>query len=390
MKSTRGKVDIIIAISAIALIVIGEVMVFSASSMYAREHYHSIFYFFKRQLLWGGLAILFAIGLSKLDYQRFESEYFSMLAFAGTVILLVGVLIFTRSIKGAHRWYNMGFGSFQPSEVAKLTVIYFLAIKLSARGLEKRTFKQNIVPVFIVLGTILGLILMQPDLSTALLIGLIALCMLFVSRIKLSHLFAGVLPLVPLGIAYLTWRPYHMARIRSWLESFGDPLSASYQVKQSIIAIGRGGMWGNGIGESKQKLFFLPDSHTDFIFSIIGEEFGYIGVTIILILFIVILYHGLKIARKAPDGFGQFLALGVTLNITLYAFMNIAVVTGIVPATGLPLPFISYGGSHMVFMGISLGVLLNISRHIRGAGESGLDNFNLQRDELNSAVIRTQ
>ncbi len=388
MTKYRGKVDIVLAISAIALILLGEVMVFSSSSMYASQVYHSITYFFRKQLLWGVMSVLVIIGFSKFDYQKLNAVEYSMIAYMGSVVLLIGVLFIGRSIKGAHRWYNLGVGSFQPSEVAKLAVIYYLAIKLSAADIGRRSIREGILPVFLALALILALIMLQPDLSTALLIGFIAVCMIFVSRVKLSHLASGLLAVIPMGIIYLSWKPYHMARIRAWLSSFGDPLSAGYQVKQSIIAIGRGGIWGVGMGESKQKLFFLPDSHTDFIFSIISEEFGYIGVTIILILFMVILYHGLKIARKAPDGFGQFLALGVTLNIILYAFMNIAVVTGIVPATGLPLPFISYGGSHMIFMGVSLGILLNISRHIKEAGDPS--DFNLRRDQLNATVIRTQ
>jgi len=389
MKMPRGKVDIVVALTAIALIVFGEVMVLSASSMYAREVYHSLTHFFWKQMIWGLFSVIAIIVMSKFDYQKLKSAQFSMIVFAGSVILLIGVLFFGRSIKGAHRWYNLGLGSFQPSEVAKLAVIYYLAVKLSAKDFGQRSIKQGAVPIFIALGLVLLLIMLQPDLSTALLIAFISFCMLFVSRMKLSHLATGVIPIVPVGILYLGWKPYHMVRIHAWLASFGDPLSAGYQVKQSIIAIGRGGIWGNGMGESKQKLFFLPDSHTDFIFSIIGEEFGYIGVTIILILFIVILVHGLKIARKAPDGFGQFLALGVTLNITLYAFMNIAVVTGIVPATGLPLPFISYGGSHMIFMGVSLGILLNISRHVERSDASGMLDFNTRREQLNTTVIRT-
>jgi len=388
MANSRGKVDIVLAVSAIALILLGEVMVFSSSSMYASQVYHSLTYFFRKQLLWGILSLLVIIGFSKFNYQKLNKAEYSMIAYIGSIILLVGVLFIGRSIKGAHRWYNLGIGSFQPSEVAKLAVIYYLAIKLSAADIGRRSIRDGVLPIFIGLALVLLLIMLQPDLSTALLIGFIAFCMIFVSRVKLSHLVSGLLPVIPVGIIYLSWKPYHMARIHAWLSSFGDPLSAGYQVKQSIIAIGRGGMWGVGMGESKQKLFFLPDSHTDFIFSIISEEFGYIGVTIILILFMVILYHGLKIARKAPDGFGQFLALGVTLNIILYAFMNIAVVTGIVPATGLPLPFISYGGSHMIFMGISLGILLNISRHIKEAGEPS--DFSRRRDQLNATVIRAQ
>jgi len=298
------------------------------------------------------------------------------------------VLVFGRNIKGATRWYNLGFMSFQPSEVAKIAIIIFLAQKLSQKDIDKLDFKSFLLPIYILLGSVLLLVLVQPDLSTTLMISGIAVLMLFVSRVKQSYLLYTSLSFLPFALFMMGRNNYQVLRIKNWLTSLLDPMLAAHQVKQSIIGIGRGGIVGIGMGESKQKLFFLPDSHTDFIFSIIGEEFGFIGASIILALFMVILVRGLRIARKAPDGFAQFLAIGVTLNIILYAFTNVAVVTNLFPATGLPMPFVSYGGSHLMFMGISVGLLLNISRHVRHINpESGWDDFQTQRSKLSSAIF---
>jgi len=281
--------------------------------------------------------------------------------------------------------------SFQPSEIAKIAVIIFLAQKLSKKGIDKLDFKSFLLPIYILVGSILFLILIQPDLSTTLMIAGIVILMLFVSRVKQSYLMYTSLSFLPLGLFMMGRNNYQVLRVKNWLNSIMDPMLASHQVKQSIIGIGRGGVAGNGMGESKQKLFFLPDSHTDFIFSIIGEEFGFIGASIILALFMVILVRGLRIARKAPTGFAQFLALGVTLNIILYAFTNVAVVTNLFPATGLPMPFVSYGGSHLMFMGISVGLLLNISRKVRHVNpDSGWDDFQTQRVKLNSTMLEVE
>ncbi len=385
------KVDIILASSVILLIMLGQIMVFSASSMYANSVFGSLTYFFQKQLIWGFISILLMITVSKIDYKKLKSEKIAIFLTTFTIILLFGLLFFGYTVKGATRWYNLGFLSFQPSELAKISIIVYLAQKLSKSGIEKLDFKTFLMPIYFMLGSILLLVLIQPDLSTAMMIGAIAILMLFVSRVKQSYLLYTSFSFIPLGLFIMSRNSYQVDRIKDWANSIFDPLLAAHQVKQSIIGIGRGGLVGNGMGESKQKLFFLPDSHTDFIFSIIGEEFGFIGTTLILILFVLILIRGLRIAKNAPDGFGQFLALGVTLNVVLYAFTNVAVVTNLFPATGLPMPFVSYGGSHLIFMGISVGFLLNISRHVRPVKvDAGWDDFQSQRVKMNSSLIEVQ
>ena len=384
----RGKVDIVLGSCVVILIMLGQIMVFSASSMYANSVYGSLTYFFQKQLLWGLLSVLLMVVVSKFDYRKLMDEKVALVLMVTTLVLLVSVLILGRDIKGATRWFNLGIMNFQPSEIAKISVIIYLAQKLSKRDIEKLDFKSFLLPIYIMIGSILFLILIQPDLSTTIMICGIVILMLFVSRVKQSYLMYTSLAFLPVGLFMMGRNNYQMLRVKNWLHSLADPMLAAHQVKQSIIGIGRGGIVGNGMGESKQKLFFLPDSHTDFIFSIIGEEFGFIGASIILALFVIILVRGLRIARKSPNGFAQFLALGITMNVILYAFTNVAVVTNLFPATGLPMPFVSYGGSHLIFMGISMGLLLNISRHIRHINpDSGWDDFQTQRGKLNSAML---
>lgn len=384
----KGRVDIVLGTCVVILIMLGQIMVFSASSMYANSVYGSLTYFFQKQLLWGLISVMLIVGISKFDYRRLKHEKTAIILMGVTIALLIVVLIIGKNIKGATRWYNFGFMNFQPSEIAKIAIIIFLAQKLSKKGIENLDFKSFLLPIYILIGSVLFLIVIQPDLSTTMMIAGIVILMLFVSRVKQSYLLYTSLSALPMGLFMMGRNNYQVFRVKSWLNSLADPMLAAHQVKQSIIGIGRGGIAGNGMGESKQKLFFLPDSHTDFIFSIIGEEFGFIGASIILALFMVILVRGLRIARKAPNGFGQFLALGITLNIILYAFTNVAVVTNLFPATGLPMPFVSYGGSHLIFMGISVGLLLNISRHVRHINpESGWDDFQTQRVKLNSAML---
>jgi len=387
----RGKVDIVLGTCVVVLIMLGQIMVFSASSMYAKSVYGSLTYFFQKQLIWGLLSILLLVTVSKFDYRKLKSEKTAIILIIATIVLLIGVLFLGRTIKGASRWYNLGIMNFQPSEIAKIAIIIYLSQKLSKKGIETLDFKSFLLPIYLLIGSILFLVLIQPDLSTTLMISGIVILMLFVSRVKPSYLVYTSLSFLPLGLFMMGRNNYQVARVTNWLNSLMDPMLAAHQVKQSVIGIGRGGVVGTGMGESKQKLFFLPASHTDFIFSIIGEEFGFIGASLILALFMVIMVRGLRIARKAPNGFAQFMALGITLNIILYAFTNVAVVTNLFPATGLPMPFVSYGGSHLMFMGISVGLLLNISRHVLHINpDSGWDDFQTQRGKLNSAILEVE
>ena len=386
VKSTR--VDFGFAIAVTALLLVGMVMVFSASSMVAVDKYHSLTYFFRKQMMWGALAFALMLIVSRFDYRRLDHKYIASIGVLLSILLLFGLFVLGVKVNGARRWYNLGIMNFQPSELAKLTLIIYVAHYLSSPRRNLRDLRKGVLPLMTVILLVLLPVLLQPDLSTTLMMALIIGSMLFVSRIRIAHIAATMLPLIPFALFLMRRQTYQQGRISGWMRALHDPLSAPYQIKQSLIGLGRGGLIGQGLAQSKQKFIFLPDSHTDFIFSILGEEWGWIGTTIILSLFVFLLYRGLKIAHRAPDGFGKYLALGITFNIIYYAFVNAAVVSMLLPATGLPMPFISYGGSHLVFLGFSVGLLLNISRTRTAAGlKANWEDFKQKRERLYRTVL---
>lgn len=383
----QGKVDIILTACVTLLLMSGLIMVFSASSMVANSTFGSLTYFFRKQILWGSIAFGLMIVFSRINYKKLKSAKVPVILILLTIALLAGLFVAGTTIKGATRWYHLGIMNFQPSEMSKLALILYLAYFLSTRGEKLKDFKTGFLPLVLVLMTILTLIMLQPDLSTSLMIAVVSGSMIFLSRARLRHIFGLMLPLIPLALFVMSTKKYQIVRITEWLQAWNNPLNAGYQIRQSLIGLGRGGWFGQGLGEGKQKFFFLPDSHTDFIFSIIGEEFGFFGTTLILLIFMVILFRGLKIATKASDSFGKFLAIGITLNIVLFAFINAGVVSMLLPATGLPMPFISYGGSNLLFIGISVGILLNISRHA-GRISGATDNWR-EIQERKSQLLKT-
>jgi len=384
---TRGKVDYILAIAATFLLLTGLIMVFSASSMVANTNFGSLTYFFRKQILWGLLAFLMMLVFSKINYHKLKDNYKPLILVLLAILLLAGLFLFGIRVNGAKRWYHLGLMNFQPSELARLALIIYFAQALSSAKKDLTKFKEGILPLFAILSIVLVLIMLQPDLSTALMIGLTTLAMLFVSNVKLRHLAFLISAAVPF-VVYKLFNSYQWKRIADWINAWEDPLAASYQVKQSLIGLGRGGYWGEGLAQGKQKFLFLPDSHTDFIFAIIGEEFGFIGTSLILLIFLIILLRGLKVVRNTSDAFGKFLAFGITINIVFYAFINAGVVSMLLPATGLPMPFISYGGSNLLFLGISMGILLSISRNMTAHEQSAnWSDFKSRREQLYNRVI---
>ena len=388
MKS--GKVDIWLSASIIILLLIGLLMVFSASSMVAETRHGSMLYYFNKQLLWVFISILMLLGISKFDYRKLKKKDIPIILIGISLLMLTLLFVFGTRINHSVRWYSVGgFFSFQPSEFAKLSLIIYFAYYLSSRGKKLENFKEGLLPLMIVLGLVVGLIFLQPDLSTSLTIVLITGSMLFISQAKLKHLLAIALSVVPVVVLMMTINPYQRGRFTHWLQSFGDPLGATYQIRQSLIGLGQGGWFGAGIAQSKQKFAFTPELHTDFIFSIIGEEFGFIGATIVLLLFLIILIRGMRVAMKTRDPFAKFLAAGITLNIIFYAFINISVASMLLPATGLPMPFISYGGSHLLFLGVSAGLLLNISRTVSASDvRNNWEEFKENRERLYHTLVR--
>jgi cell division protein FtsW len=297
-----------------------------------------------------------------IDYKKFRKFAKPLLAISIVLLLFVLIPGFGREVSGARRWFRFKFISFQPSELANLAVIIYISDFVVRKREVLRSFVWGFMPTMMALAAVVLLILMQPDLGTTLALGCVVFTMLFVAGIRPAHLLSVILAGLPLLYLLIFRVPYRRMRIMAFLNPWADPKGSGFQIIQSQIALGSGGLFGVGLGHSKQKLFFLPAAHTDFIFSIIGEELGLIGTIGVIVLFIIFIQQGLKIIKHAPDKFGYFLSLGLVLLISLKAIVNIGVSCGVLPTKGLPLPFISYGGSSFVFDMISVGILMNIAR----------------------------
>ena len=351
----------ILAITII-LICIGLVMIYSASSIYAQEKFNSGMFFLKRHVLFLFIGSALCLFILCFDYKRLKN--FSKPLLIAVIFLLILVLIpgIGRSAGGAQRWFRFGRFGFQPSEMANAVLILYVADFISRKQNLMENFINGFLPVILILGLVCGLILIQPDLGTALAICIVVGLLLYIGGTPISYLAYTLLALLPLLYIMIFSVPYRRMRIFSFLNPWSDPGGSGFQIIQSQIALASGGLFGQGLGASRQKLFFLPAAHTDFIFSIIGEELGFIGIAGVILLFILLLICSLRAIKNCSDPFGYYLGLGLILSILLRAFINIAVVCGIVPTKGLPLPFISYGGSSLVFDMISVALILNISR----------------------------
>ena len=363
MNLHKPKTDIFLIAAVTILLTIGLVMVFSASAVVAHEKHGSLLYFVQKQVFWGFLCILSIFIFSRIKLSFTMSRGFPLMLVLVSIVLLAGLLFMGDFVNGARRWYQLGFASFQPSELAKFALIIYFADILSRKGKLLQDWKKGLAPHVIILAITLGLIYLEPDLGTVIMTTLVIAIMVSMSEVKLKHILAGSLFLVPGILLKFQGSSYQLKRITSWFENLSNPMGSGYQIKQSLIGLGNGGLFGTGIGASKQKFLFLPDSHTDFVFAILGEEMGFIGTTVVLCLFLVILWRGISIAKRANNSFAQFLAVGLTMQIVLYAFMNAAVATMLLPAKGLPMPFLSYGGTSLLFAGVAVGILLNISRN---------------------------
>lgn len=347
---------------SVVLICIGIVMIYSSSSIYASDRYKDGFFFLKRHLSFLAIGALLAFFVMNMDYRKLAK--FSRPLAAVSLLLLALVLIpgIGREVSGARRWFRFKILSFQPSELASLAVIIYAADFISRKGNTIKSFLKGFLPPMCVLGITLVLILVEPDLGTTLALAIVVFVMLFVAGVRPAYLFSLLLAAIPALYVLIFSVPYRRMRIMSFLNPWMDPKGSGFQIIQSQIALGSGGLFGVGLGHSRQKLFYLPAAHTDFIFSIIGEELGLIGTLGVIALFILFMQQGLKIAKNAADKFGYFLALGLMLMISLRAVINIGVSCGVLPTKGLPLPFISYGGSSFVLDLVSVGILINIGR----------------------------
>lgn len=348
-----------------ALLIIGIVMVYSASHIWAMYKYDDVFFFVKRQALFVGAGVLAMLFIMQVPYTVWKryANILLMLCFILLILVLVPGIGLVRG--GAQSWIGVGAFSIQPSEFTKLGLIIFLASLLSSKQKYITSFKKGFLPSLLLVFTAFGLIMLQPDLGTGVVLVLTCAIMIYIAGAKISHFIGlGVFGLI--GFVYLiASAPYRISRITAFLNPWEDPLGDGFQIIQSLYAIGPGGLMGVGFGNSLQKYFYLPEPQTDFIFAILGEEFGFIGGIIMILLFFLLTWRGIIIALEAPDVFGRFMAIGIVSMLTIQTMINISVVIGLIPVTGITLPFLSYGGSSLVLTLASVGILLNISKYTK-------------------------
>jgi cell division protein FtsW len=356
--------DFVIFFTVLVLLAIGVVMVYSSSAVSAYVNFSDGYYFLKRQLVWAALGIVAMLFTMSVDYHVWRRLATPIIV--ATLILLVLVLVpgLGKVVNGARRW--LGFGSLylQPSEIAKLSMVLFCSASLAGNQDKIASFVRGLLPQLLTLLVVFGLILKEPDLGTALAISGTVFVLLFTAGAKISHLVSLGLAGVVGVIAAIIIEPYRLRRLLAFSDPWADPLDSGYHIIQSLYAIGSGGLFGVGLGRSREKFLYLPEPHTDFIFAIIGEELGLIGTFTVIVLFFLFAWRGLKVAIAAPDIYGSILAAGLTSMIIVQALMNIAVVTASMPVTGIPLPFLSFGGSALIFTLAGVGILLNISRYV--------------------------
>ncbi|MUV36219.1 putative lipid II flippase FtsW [Lentibacillus sp. JNUCC-1] len=364
-KDKRYTPDYTLLSVIIFLLLIGIIMIFSASYVWAEYKYDDAFFYVKRQLLFIGAGVAAMFILMKIPYTLFK-QYAKIILAACFVLLIIVLIPGIGMIRGgAQSWIGVGAFSIQPSEFMKLGLIIFLASYLSTHQKKITSLKKGFLPSLLLVFVAFGLIMMQPDLGTGVVLVLTCMTMIFAAGARLGHFF-GLAILGVIGfLGLIISAPYRISRITAFINPWEDPLGDGFQIIQSLYAIGPGSLLGVGIGNSLQKYFYLPEPQTDFIFSILGEELGFIGGTFVLFLFAVMFWRGIKIALEAPDTFGSFLALGIVSMLTLQVMINISVVIGLIPVTGITLPFLSYGGSSLTLTLCSVGILLNISRFTR-------------------------
>ncbi len=358
----RKIIDWYALIPVLLMLCVGIIMVLSASSPTSLSGKSGDAYlFFKRQLMWVGIGMAAMCLAANYNYRKLKK--FVIPAGVITVILLIAAFA-CRPINGAHSWIIIGDFRFQPSEFVKLCLILILSKMLSVKKDLTGSIQNSLVPSLLTTGVVCGLVGLQPDFGSATVIAMTSLVMLFVGGVRYLHL--AVLSGTGIGLAVLAIliAPYRMARILAFLDPLKDPQGIGYQINQSLYAIGSGGFLGVGLGHSLQKFKYLPEQHTDFIFSILAEELGFLGAIFIILLLIFFAARGYRIAKNSRDAFGSLLACGITSLILVEAIVNIAVVTGSMPVTGITLPFISYGGSSLVFKMTAVGILLNISKYV--------------------------
>jgi cell division protein FtsW len=355
-------IDKWIVLAIVCLLALGMTMVLSTSYLYSQERYSDGTYFFRKQLLAmgaGAAALVVCSMVPSTLYRRFAYPLLAVSFIFLTLVLVPGIGV---NRGGARRWIMLAGFAFQPSELAKLAMVFYLAHSMAKKEQMIRTFSVGVLPHLLVSGAFAGVLLLEPDFGSALILTMLLYFMLFVGGARVHHLLATLLMALPLLIYVMTQAEYRLRRLMIFLDPWSDASGSGFHVIQSLIAFGSGQIWGRGLGESRQKLFYLPEAHTDFVYSVVGEELGLLGAWAVLALFGVIIMRGLRLTAKIEEPFDHYLAFGLTVLLGVQALIHMGVVMGLMPTKGLVLPFISYGGSAMVINLMAAGILLGLSR----------------------------
>ncbi len=359
------NIEISLFISVILISLFGVLMIYSSSYVWAEYKFNDPYKYLKNQLLFFIVGMILMVVVSKIDYKKYFKYSNKILLFCISLLILVLIPGIGTIRNGSRSWFGVGSFGIQPSEFAKLGIIIFTSKYLSNNPKQIKKFKTGILPILLVTLFIFGLIMLQPDFGTGVIIVMTIIGILFIAGLDIKIFIRfGILGIIGVVVLILI-APYRLKRILSFLNPWSDPLGSGFQIIQSLYSIGPGGLFGLGIGNSIQKHFYLPEPQTDFIFSIISEELGFIGIIILSILFISIFYNSLKISLKCSDLFGKYLSFGITFGLIFQTILNLSVVVGLIPVTGVTLPFLSYGGSSLLITMISIGIILNISRYQR-------------------------
>jgi cell division protein FtsW len=352
------------AVLSIFFVCLGLLLIYSTSSVFSMQQYGSQYHFFYRQFLYAcfGIALMVILGLS--DYRRFQPYAALVLAVSGLLLALVFLPGLGKEVRGAQRWIDLGPVNFQPSELVKVTMVFYLASLLSRKAVQKsiQDSLSSYLQVWLITLPFLGLVLAQKDLGTPVILVMTSFLLLFLAGARGQHLVITFLAVVP-AAGLLCLGNHRWQRLISFWDPWADPYGAGYQLVQSLISLGKGGLFGVGLGNGTQKLFYLPDAHTDFIFSVMGEELGMVGCYVFLLLLVLFVVTGVRVALRAPDAFGVFLACGLTFLVGLQMAVNVGIALGMLPTKGMALPFLSYGGSSLLTTLIAVGLLISIARH---------------------------
>ncbi len=364
MTSNGKKFYIVILILTSILMILGLYMVYSASFPISMKYHNSTNYYFKKQAIFAIIGVVIMFLASRVDYKVYKNIAYPLLLISGALILLTYFPFISKPVNGAHRWIALGPISIQPSEIAKVFLIMFMAYLLEKKQDKLDNFSYGFLPFILIPGAIMILVLKQPDFGTFILMGMLIYIMMFVGGVRITYLIGAVAAVLPVVYLLITHSQYRLMRFLVFLDPWKYYSEKGYQVAQSLISFGAGGFIGKGIGCSQQKMYFLPEAYTDYIFSIFAEEMGFFGVFSVIMLFILFFITGINMSMKVNDRFGKLLGIGLTSLITLQAFINFSVCMGLLPPKGITLPFFSYGGSSMLTVLFAIGVLLNIAKGI--------------------------